>query len=286
MGPESYAITELEVSKLKTGDIAGLALLNLPYAWIGILKNEKGQKIQFYNQQEQKLLDVETQAKKIFFRAHCNFDTDTAELAYSFDGINFTEIGGSIVMPYQLRTFQGVRYALFSYNTYKVEGGYADFNSFKVIEPRCKGLTRPIPYNQVITLKCIGDGSILVNWRNHVRPVEINSNFARGNASHFKVIDKGNGRIALQSLASGGFVTVKGVAGLAEVRIEAEEKGDASVFQWEDMLKGDLMLMSLYNHRYLSVDPFARSLCYANATNTQPDRKDGACFVWEIVAEK
>jgi hypothetical protein len=52
------------------------------------------------------------------------------------------------------------------------------------------------------------------------------------------------------------------------------------------MLKGDLMLMSLYNHRYLSVDPFARSLCYANATNTQPDRKDGACFVWEIVAEK
>jgi xylan 1,4-beta-xylosidase len=285
IGPESYAVTELDVSGLQAGDIAGLALLNLPYAWIGIVKNEKGHMLQFYNQQEQKHIQVETDKKTIWLRAFCNFDTDIGKLSYSFDGVNFLEIGGEIIMPYQLRTFQGVRYALFNFNTNGKEGGYADFNSFEVTEPRCKGLTRPIPYNQVIMFRSIADSTVLVNWRNHVRPVDANSRFTEGKAAHFRVLDRGNGRIALQSVATGGVVTVKGGAGLAEVRLEAMDQGEASVFQWVDMLKGDLMLMSLYSHRYLFADPNARSLCSADSRGTTPDRKDGSCFVWDVVSE-
>lgn len=285
IGPESYAITEVDISKLQDGDIAGLALLNLPYAWLGIVKNEKNHTLQFYNQQEKKYIDIATDKKTIWLRAHCNFDTDMGKLSYSFDGVNYLEIGGEVIMPYQLKTFQGVRYTLLNYNTKGKEGGYADFNSFEVIEPRCKGLTRPIPYNQIIALKSIADNTILVNWRNHVRPVEANSNLAEGKAAHFRVLDRGNGRIALQSIATGGFVTVKGEGGMAEVRIETEDKGEASTFQWQDMLKGDLMLLSLYTHRYLFADPNARSLCSADATGTRPDRKDGSCFVWNVVEE-
>jgi xylan 1,4-beta-xylosidase len=285
IGPESYAITELDVSGLKEGDIAGLALLNLPYAWIGIAKNKKGHILQFYNQQEQKRIDVKTDEKIIWLRAHCNFDTDIGKLSYSFNGKNYKEIGGEIIMPYQLKTFQGVRYALFNFNTKKKEGGYADFNAFEVLEPRCKGLTRPIPFGKVIILKSIADGSVLVNWKNFLRPVDENSRFAEGTASYFRVLDRGNGRIALQSLATGGYVTVKGLGGLAEVRIEDKDRGDASTFQWQDMLKGDLMLMSLHSHRYLFVDPNARSLCSADARGARPDRKGGACFIWKV-AEK
>lgn len=124
-----------------------------------------------------------------------------------------------------------------------------------------------------------------MNWRNHVRPVDITSKLADGKASQFRVLDRGNGRIALKSLTTGGFVTVKGEGGLAEVRIETEDKGEASSFQWQDMLKGDLMLMSLYTHRYLFADPQARSLCSADARGTRPDRKDGSCFVWSLVKE-
>ena len=283
MGPESFAITELDAGKLKEGDVAGLALLNFPYAWIGVTKKDKRLTIQFYNQQEVKLIEKPAETKTVWFKAHCNFDTNIAELAYSIDGKSYKQIGGEIIMPYQLRTFQGVRYALFNYNNTGVEGGYADFNSFNVIEPRCKGLTKPIPYNQIITLQSLADNSLLVNWRNHVRPVPEDSRFADGDASHFRVIDKGNGRIALQSVATGGFVTVKGLGGLAEVRIEQEDQGNASTFQWEDMLRGDLMLMSLYTHRYLFVDPFQGSLCSADAPGAQPDRKGGACFVWKQI---
>lgn len=283
IGPESYAITEMNVSGLKSGDVAGLALLNLPYAWIGVVKNDNKCVLRFFNQQEKKTIDEPIDATTIWLRAHCDFDTDTAQLGYSLDGKNFTDIGGDIVMPYQLRTFQGVRYSLFNYNTQNADGGYADFNYFNVIEPKCKGLTCPIPNGETIQIKSLADNSILINWRNHLRPVDAKSRLAAGNVSHFKVIDKGNGRIALQSVATGGFVTIKGEAGLAEVRIEQEDKGDASTFQWIDMLKGDVMLMSLVNHRYIFVDPFAGSLCSCDARGARPDRKGGACFSWNFV---
>ncbi len=280
IGPESYAVAEMDGSNLQAGDVAGLALLNLPYAWIGIVKDNKGHKLQFYNQQEKERISVETDAKIIWLKAYCNFDNDIGKLSYSFDGTNFIEIGGKIIMPYQLKTFQGVRYALFNFNKRGEEGGFADFNSFKVIESRCKGLTRPIPYNQIITLRSIADGTVLVNWNNFLRPVDIDSRFTEREASLFKVLDRGRGRMALQSIATSGYVTVKGLGGMAEVRIESKDHGEASTFQWQEMLKDDVMLMSLYTHRHLFVDPFAGSLCSADAAGARPDRKGGACFVW------
>ncbi|MCO6479907.1 MAG: glycoside hydrolase 43 family protein [Phaeodactylibacter sp.] len=283
MGPESFAITELDVSGLETGDHAGLALLNVPYAWIGVAQTGEGRFLRFYNQQAGNPVDVKLKNSKVWLRAHCNFDTDKAWLSYSLDGENYTPMGGEIILPYSLITFQGVRYALFNFNTEGKEGGNADFNSFEVIEPRCKGLTRPIPYDMVITLTSIADSTVLANWRNHLRPVDKNSHFAEGDLSHFRVLDRGNGRVALQSVSNGGYVTVKGLGGLAEVRIEAEDQGEASTFQWQDMLKGDLMLMSLYTHRYLFADPFAGSLCSADSRGARPDRKGGACFEWRLV---
>ena len=285
IGPESYAIAELNGANLKVGDVAGLALLNLPYAWIGIVKEDDGHHLRFYNQQEQERIDHETKTNTVWLRAYCNFDNDIGKLSYSFDGNHFIDIGSEILMPYQLKTFQGVRYGLFHFNTRGKEGGYADFNSFNVIEPRCKGLTRPIPYHQIIILKSIADGTVLVNWKNFLRPVGVNSEFADGEASLFKVLDRGCGRIALQSVETDGFVTVKGSGGMAEIRIESEDQGEASTFQWQDMLKNDLMLMSLLTHRYLYADPFGGSLCSADARGARPDRRGGACFAWEIVED-
>jgi hypothetical protein len=270
---------------MNIGDVAGLALLNLPYTWIGIVKSEDLTEIWCYDQQTGKTEKQKTKLKQIWLRAHCNFDTDTSQFSYSPDGINFYNLGEKSVMVYQLRTFQGVRYALFNYSTTGKEGGYADFNSFKLQEPRPNGLTKPVPYNQVITLTNLGDNTVLVNWRNFLRPVPASDRLTGGNMSHFRVLDRGKGRIALQSVADSGFVTVKGLGGMAEVRIEKEDQGEASTFQWQDMLRGDLMLMSLKTHRYLFVDPNARSLCSADAPGTRPDRKDGACFVWKKVTE-
>jgi len=152
-----------------------------------------------------------------------------------------------------------------------------------VYEPRPKGLMRPIPLGKTIELTSLGDSSLLVNWRGFLRPM--NANIPAGNraSAQFQVLDRGNGRVALKSVSNGGYVTVKGMGLMSSVRIEPQDAGEASTFQWEDMLSNDLMLMSLTNHRYLFADPYAGSLCSADAVGTRPDRKDGACFSWKIV---
>lgn len=285
VGPESYATTKLELSGMEAGDRAGLALLNLPYAWIGVVRDEYGFHIQFFDQQEQEQIRQDLEQEEIWLRAHCDFDTDIGYLSYSLDGKNYEQIGGPILLPYQLKTFQGVRYALFNFNQRDQEGGYVDFDEFEVTEPRPLGLTQPIPYGKIIRLQSVADSSILTNWRNFLRPVPEGSPFTRGETTHFRVLDRGEGRIALQSVATGGYLTVKGKAGLAEVRIEAGDQGLASTFQWEDTLLGDIMLLSLYNHRYVMVDPYARSLCAADARGARPDHRAGACFWWEWLEE-
>jgi len=289
IGPQSTATTQLDISGLKDGDIAGLGLLNLPYAWLGVSKTASGIELCCFDQTTNKSTKVvipqngKSALKTIWLQASCNFDIDKATFAYSTDGTTFQPIGNEVVLVYQLKTFQGVRYSLFNYNTTTALGGNADFNSFEVYEPQPGGLTAPIPVGKTIRLTSLADNTVLANWRGFVRPFAATDPLASSNASLFKIIDKGNGRIALQSVADGGFVTVKSLGMMADVRIEPQEQGDASTFQWQDMLRGDLMLMSLKTHRYLFADPNARSLTSADAAGCRPDRKDGSCFAWKIV---
>lgn len=282
IGPEAVVTTELETQGLKAGDLAGLALLNLPYAWIGVSKNADGTEVKSFDQQTGKITTEKVTTTRIWLRVHCNFDTEKARFSYSTDGATFQPLGDTTIMVFQLRTFQGVRFSLFNFTTTGVAGGFADFTDFRVDEPRPRGLTKPIPYNKMITLTSLADSTVLINWKDFLRPVPGTNPLAKSSAAQFRVLDRGNGRIALQSVADSGFVTVKGLGGMAEVRMEKKENGDASLFQWQDMLQGDLMLMSIATHRYLFADPHARSLSSADSPGTRPDRKDGSCFVWQI----
>ncbi len=177
-------------------------------------------------------------ATAVWLRVHCNFDNEKAVFSYSTDRDDFVNIGDTTIMVFQLRTFQGVRYTLFNYNTGGKAGGYADFDNFIVNEPRPRGLTKPIPYDQIITLTSLADNTVLVNWKHFLRPVDMNSPLAKTEAAHFRVLDRGNGRVALQSVSDSGYVTVRGPGIMADVRIEKQENGLSSLFQWEDMLQG------------------------------------------------
>ena len=283
VGPESFATTELDGDKLKEGDIAGLALLNYPYAWIGITYQNGSYEVQQFDQRTNKSESKKINTAQIWLRVHCNFDSEFAWFSFSTDGKTFQPIGEKFIMVFQLKTFQGLRFALFNYNVKGVEGGTAEFNDLEVYEPRPCGLTKPIPYGKTITFTNLADSTVLVNYKNFLRPVPLDNPLAKSAASHFKIVYKDNGRVALQSEIDGGFVSVVGTGNMSEVRIEKNDGGVASSFQWEDMQRGDLMLMSLKTHRYLFVDPYAGSLCSADSPVTIPDRKDGSCFMWTEV---
>ena len=174
-GPESIMTVELDTSGLAAGDIAGLALLSSPYAWIGVVTTAEGMRLQVFDDTRSRggrrgdpapprnppTTGATNPPGRLWLRVHCNFDNDEAIFSWSADGKEFTPLGQPFTMTFQLRTFQGVRPALFNYNTSGRPGGYADFDNYTVESPRARGIEREIPMGKTITLTSGADGSVL-----------------------------------------------------------------------------------------------------------------------------
>lgn len=80
IGPVSYATVELDGSKLKAGDVAGLGLMNIPYAWIGLVRTENEWILRYYDLYKNKTIDCAVSSPKIALRAYGDFDNDWALL--------------------------------------------------------------------------------------------------------------------------------------------------------------------------------------------------------------
>ncbi|HSW50745.1 MAG TPA: glycoside hydrolase 43 family protein, partial [Bryobacteraceae bacterium] len=98
IGPESTATTEVDGSGLKAGDAAGLGLLNSPYAWIGLARDDAGYALQQYNHLTGKTEREPVTGSRVWLRADCNFDTEIAQFSYSTNGSDFRPLGGQFVM--------------------------------------------------------------------------------------------------------------------------------------------------------------------------------------------
>jgi len=105
VGPESTATTELDTAGMKPGDVAGLALLNLPYAWIGVKRETGGFTLEHYDQATGKTVREPVTQPRVQLRVHCDFDTDIAQFSYGTKGA-FKTIGGELRMPFQLKRFR------------------------------------------------------------------------------------------------------------------------------------------------------------------------------------
>ena len=280
MGPESVATVELDASGLDPGDTAGLALLNAPYAWIGLVKTAEGLTLQMFDQTTRKTNNATVSSKRVWLRVACNFDTEKAVFSWSADGKAFASLGEPFTLAFQLITFQGARLALFNYNTNGKPGGYADFDNFRMDEPRARGIERMIPVGKRITLTSGADGTVLAADAQNMSVINLAAETDGKSApnTRFQVVDLDKGRVALKA-ANGRFVSVVNDA-VSLKDLAGKTPGEAESFQWVNLMRGDTMLMSLVNHRYLATKPNSPGQVTVSATNPRPDRKDGACFKW------
>jgi hypothetical protein len=266
---------------MKTGDVAGLALFNFPYAWIGIRREAGGAMIEQFDQATGKTASVPLKGTRVWLRAHCDFLTEKARFSYSADGKKFEPLGAEFTMIFQLKTFQGIRYSLFHYHTGEGPGGYADFDSLTVNEPHPRGLMRPIPFGKKIALSVFGDGAALVVKDGLLTIAHAGDPLASGAAAQFKVVDRGLGRVALQW--GDKFVSVAAPGDKGQVRLRSGRPTDSETFQWTETPYGELILLSLATHRHLRVEP-GGGVVSADHPGPQPDRKDGSCFVWKEIS--
>jgi len=136
IGPVSSASVKLDVTHLKEGDFAGLALLQRKFGQVGVKVINGVRTIVMVNGEENIPVEVEKlqlNQDVVYLKASGDF-RDRADIGYfyySFDGTEWTRIGNQIKMQYSMPHFMGYRFGLFAYAT-KEPGGYADFDWFRI----------------------------------------------------------------------------------------------------------------------------------------------------------
>lgn len=141
-GPESGAITAIDVSAMKNGDRAGLLLLQQRFGWVGVKKENDSVYVVMVNGENRQPVEsaaVPVSRKTIYLKAVCDFRgrRDTAVFFYSTDGKSWTAVGSSLKMAYTIPQFIGYRFGLFNYATQNT-GGYVDFDFFRITDSPLK----------------------------------------------------------------------------------------------------------------------------------------------------
>ena len=121
---------EMNTSGMIAGDTAGLALLSAPYAWIGVVKTAAGWTLQMIqgrggggrrgggrcSDQLRPAWPNQSPAPPVV-ACRLQLRHRQGHLQLEADGKQFTPLGNPFTMTFQLTTFQGVRPALFNFNT-------------------------------------------------------------------------------------------------------------------------------------------------------------------------
>jgi len=144
---------KIDLGNMKEGDVAGLALLQNPYGYIGIRKINGMHYVTMVNDGktiDSARVDASTiylrsdpvfgsGAMKVFLGSESAPRTGLASFSYSLDNQSFTQLGNDLVMRFSLDVFTGNKFCLFNYTT-KESGGYVDIDWFRV---------KPVPVSEL-----------------------------------------------------------------------------------------------------------------------------------------
>jgi beta-xylosidase len=136
IGPVCSGSTCIDVTNMKEGDFAGLALLQRKFGQVGVKFNNGTKSIVMVNAQTGRQVEVQSvplNQKTVYLKAECNFRdlADVANFYYSLDGKSWTKIGSPLKMEYSMPHFMGYRFGLFNYSA-KTPGGFVDFDWFHI----------------------------------------------------------------------------------------------------------------------------------------------------------
>ncbi|MDI9414225.1 MAG: glycoside hydrolase, partial [Bacillota bacterium] len=135
-GPKCSGIVAVEISEMRIGDYAGLAVLQKNYGFVGVKMSQAGKEIIMMDGSLNPPVEVDhinVEHEPVYFKIACDFreQKDLAYFYYSIDGKDWVAIGSTLKMTYTIPHFMGYRFALFNFSTEEI-GGYVDFDYFRL----------------------------------------------------------------------------------------------------------------------------------------------------------
>jgi len=126
-GPSSSAETRIDVFALAEGDVAGLAIANIPYAFIAASRIHGEIRIRMVDNGSAIEESAPVAGGEVFLKVLAGVD-GSARFYFGTDGIHFAPLGAPFLMEFTVKTFLGNRFGLFCFHA--GEGGQTGFADF------------------------------------------------------------------------------------------------------------------------------------------------------------
>jgi len=124
----TIATTCMDVAHMRPGDVAGLAVFQDPYAYIGVKRTNAGSFLTMVNNGIA-VDSIPIEPSLLYLRVKASNASKKAVFEYSLDNKNFIPLGNELNMRFNLKIFTGNKFCLFNYAT-KETGGYVDVDWF------------------------------------------------------------------------------------------------------------------------------------------------------------
>ena len=133
--PQVYGTVKMDLSGMQNGDVAGLAVFQDPYSWVGVKMLDGKKHLYVYREAYDNNAVVDKDCGElatdiIYLQARANFGTSKVKYYYSTDNVTYESASSnSFDMRFIISIFTGQRFYLFNYATQQ-NGGYVDFDWF------------------------------------------------------------------------------------------------------------------------------------------------------------
>ena len=132
VGPRATATVAVDAGGLRPGGVAGLALFNRPYAWLGVERLTRGFALAQFDERTGQVSRVSLARRSVILRAECDLARHVASFHYSVGGTRYRSIG----VPHALTYDVAIPCAVFCVGPPAgPSGGHADFAEFVVLTP-------------------------------------------------------------------------------------------------------------------------------------------------------
>ena len=140
--PQVYGTVKMDISGMQEGDVAGLAVFQDPYSWVGVKMLDSKKHLYVYREayDNNAVIDKdcgELTADIVYLQARANFGTNKVKYYYSTDNVTYeSATTNSFEMRFITSIFAGQRFYLFNYHNDEIaessngQMGYVDFDWF------------------------------------------------------------------------------------------------------------------------------------------------------------
>jgi beta-xylosidase len=128
----TIATIKINTGNMRNGDVAGLAVFQDPYAYVGVKMLHGARYIVMVNNGVP-IDSIAIDKPIIYLRTEAAYGSSKASFSFSTDNHSFTKAGNELAMKFNLSVFTGNKFCVFNYAT-QSPGGFVDVDWFRTNE--------------------------------------------------------------------------------------------------------------------------------------------------------